>query len=131
MKLKRFLLRYYPSGIVLEFARKSGEVETRSIDLLNLTPETDIDMLLQWRLLHFRPCLHRTLCKSVSWIYCSGGGVTMSSGEELWEGGGEISSPQTNDESFCRLTAETVTRRLFGGPWGHTIREFDLNLAIF
>ena len=46
MKLKRFLLRYYPSGIVLEFTRKSGEVETKSIDLLNLTAETDIDVLI-------------------------------------------------------------------------------------
>lgn len=46
MKLKRFLLRYYPSGIVLEFTRKSGDIETKSIDLLNLTPETDIDVLI-------------------------------------------------------------------------------------
>jgi len=46
MKLKRFLLRYYPSGIVLEFTRKNGELETKSIDLLNLTPETDIDVLI-------------------------------------------------------------------------------------
>ncbi len=46
MKLKRFLLRYYPSGIVLEFCRKSGDIETKSIDLLNLTPDTDIDVLI-------------------------------------------------------------------------------------
>lgn len=39
MKLKRFLLRYHPPGIILEYLRKSGEVETKSIDLLNLTPE--------------------------------------------------------------------------------------------
>jgi hypothetical protein len=39
MKLKRFLLRYHPPGIILEYLRKNGEIETKSIDLLNLTPE--------------------------------------------------------------------------------------------
>ena len=39
MKLKKFLLRYYPPGILLEYVRNNGEVETKSIDLLNLSPE--------------------------------------------------------------------------------------------
>lgn len=39
MKLRRFLLRYHPPGIILEYMRKNGEVETKSIDLLNLTLE--------------------------------------------------------------------------------------------
>jgi dynein assembly factor with WDR repeat domains 1 len=39
MKLKRFLLRFHPPGIILEYLRKSGEIETKSIDLLNLNPE--------------------------------------------------------------------------------------------
>ena len=39
MKLKRFLLRYHPPGIILEYLRKNQEIETKSIDLLNLTPE--------------------------------------------------------------------------------------------
>jgi hypothetical protein len=39
MKLKRFLLRYYPPGIILEYVRKNGEQETKSIDLLNLSSE--------------------------------------------------------------------------------------------
>lgn len=51
MKLKRFLLRYHPPGIILEYLRKSGEIETKSIDLLNLTPETDIDRLIDQILL--------------------------------------------------------------------------------
>ena len=54
MKLKRFLLRYYPPGIILEYVRSNGETETKSIDLLNLTPEygvgqassTDVDILV-------------------------------------------------------------------------------------
>ena len=37
MKLKRLLLRYYPPGIILEYTRKNGEKETKSIDLLNLS----------------------------------------------------------------------------------------------
>lgn len=39
MKLKRFLLRYYPPGIILEYKKKNGETEDKSIDLLNLTAE--------------------------------------------------------------------------------------------
>ena len=39
MKLKRFLLRYYPPGIILEYLRSNGESETKSIDLLNLSIE--------------------------------------------------------------------------------------------
>jgi len=37
MKLKRFLLRYFPPGIILEYIRSNGENETKSIDLLNLS----------------------------------------------------------------------------------------------
>lgn len=51
MKLKRFLLRYFPPGIILEYVKSNGEVETKSIDLLNLGPEfylysTDVDLLV-------------------------------------------------------------------------------------
>ena len=46
MKLKRFLLRYFPPGIILEYQRTNGEIETKSIDLLNLTQGTDIDSLV-------------------------------------------------------------------------------------
>jgi dynein assembly factor with WDR repeat domains 1 len=51
MKLKRFLLRFHPPGIILEYLRKSGEIETKSIDLLNLAPETDVDRLIDHILL--------------------------------------------------------------------------------
>ena len=54
MKLKKFLLRYYPPGILLEYVRSNGEVETKSIDLLNLSSQyilahirrTDVDELV-------------------------------------------------------------------------------------
>ncbi len=46
MKLKRFLLRYHPPGIILEYLRSNGEIETKSIDLLNLTSDTDVDKLI-------------------------------------------------------------------------------------
>ena len=39
MKLKRFLLRFHPPGIILEYLKRNGENETKSIDLLNLTPQ--------------------------------------------------------------------------------------------
>ena len=45
MKLKRFLLRYYPPGIILEF-EQAGELKTKSVDLLTLTPETDVEVLV-------------------------------------------------------------------------------------
>jgi dynein assembly factor with WDR repeat domains 1 len=47
MKLKKFLLRYYPPGILLEYVRNNGEEETKSIDLLNLNAKTDIDGLVE------------------------------------------------------------------------------------
>ena len=40
MKLKRFLLRYYPPGIILEYD-SNNHTKTKSIDLLDLTAATD------------------------------------------------------------------------------------------
>ena len=45
MKLKRFLLRYYPPGIILEYETQ-GELRQKAVDLLTLTPETDIEVLV-------------------------------------------------------------------------------------
>ena len=39
MKLKRFLLRYFPPGVILEYELRDKSKELREIDLLNLTPE--------------------------------------------------------------------------------------------
>ena len=39
MKLKRFLLRYYPPGIILEFELSDKTREMKEIDLLQLSPE--------------------------------------------------------------------------------------------
>ncbi|XP_054649680.1 dynein assembly factor with WDR repeat domains 1 isoform X5 [Dunckerocampus dactyliophorus] len=46
MRLKRFLLRYYPPGIILEYETR-GFLRTKSIDLLDLTLKTDPDELLE------------------------------------------------------------------------------------
>jgi len=43
MRLKRFLLRYYPPGLTLECERADGSVLSKTIDLLHLTPDTDLD----------------------------------------------------------------------------------------
>lgn len=45
MKLKSLLLRYYPPGIMLEY-EKGGELKTKSIDLLELSPSTDVNTLV-------------------------------------------------------------------------------------
>lgn len=39
MKLKRFLLRYYPPGIILEYELRDHSREMKEIDLLHLTAE--------------------------------------------------------------------------------------------
>ncbi|GAB5576058.1 dynein assembly factor with WDR repeat domains 1 isoform X1 [Prionailurus iriomotensis] len=46
MKLKSLLLRYYPPGIMLEY-ETSGELKTKCIDLLNLSPSTDVNALVE------------------------------------------------------------------------------------
>ena len=46
MKLKRFLLRYYPPGIILEYVKKDGTRDAKEIDLLHLTPETEVEVLV-------------------------------------------------------------------------------------
>uniref|UniRef100_A0A3B4AGG0 Uncharacterized protein n=1 Tax=Periophthalmus magnuspinnatus TaxID=409849 RepID=A0A3B4AGG0_9GOBI len=46
MKLKRFCLRYYPPGFIIEY-EKEGQLRTKSIDLLELSTETDPDELVK------------------------------------------------------------------------------------
>ncbi|CAF4645033.1 unnamed protein product [Rotaria socialis] len=46
MRLKRFLLRYYPPGIILEY-EQSNVLKTKSIDLLDLKPDTDINSVVE------------------------------------------------------------------------------------
>lgn len=46
MKVKRFLLRYYPPGIILEFKARPGDSQVpdlRTVNLLDLSPESDVD----------------------------------------------------------------------------------------
>merc|ERR1711988_411569 len=45
MKLKRFLLRYYPPGIILEY-EQSGELRNKPIDLLMLAPDANVEVLV-------------------------------------------------------------------------------------
>lgn len=45
MKLRRFLLRYYPPGIILEY-EQGGELKNKPVDLLTLTPESDVEVLV-------------------------------------------------------------------------------------
>lgn len=47
MKLKKLLLRYFPPGIILEYERSNGESEVKSLDLLNLSPDTDVPGLVE------------------------------------------------------------------------------------
>ena len=36
-KLERILVRFFPPGIILEFLDEDGELDSKSIDLLNLS----------------------------------------------------------------------------------------------
>jgi len=71
MKLKRFLLRYYPPGIILEYLRTNGQMETKSIDLLNLSEEYFIinklgPMLMNWSKKSSKKNLSSTTLKKTS-----------------------------------------------------------------
>eukprot|EP00277_Geminigera_cryophila_P046564 CAMPEP_0173079560 /NCGR_PEP_ID=MMETSP1102-20130122/15242_1 /TAXON_ID=49646 /ORGANISM="Geminigera sp., Strain Caron Lab Isolate" /LENGTH=312 /DNA_ID=CAMNT_0013951957 /DNA_START=207 /DNA_END=1145 /DNA_ORIENTATION=+ len=55
MKLKRFLLRYFPPGIILEY-ESNGESKQKTIDLLDLTVDTDAEVLLN-RILRQEPLI--------------------------------------------------------------------------
>jgi dynein assembly factor with WDR repeat domains 1 len=46
MRLTRFFLRYFPPGLCIEFKRSSGKIECKEIDLLNLSPDTNIDAIV-------------------------------------------------------------------------------------
>ena len=78
MKLKRFLLRYYPPGIILEFVRSNQQIETKYIDLLNLTPDTDVEALINQILMEEpaissskRPHLRKLIQKLMEKLYSS------------------------------------------------------------
>lgn len=43
VKLKKFLLRYYPPGIILQYER-DGEMKQKPVDLLDLTPDVDVEV---------------------------------------------------------------------------------------
>ena len=45
MKLKKFLLRYYPPGIILLY-EQGGHQYQRTLDLLDLAPGTDVEALV-------------------------------------------------------------------------------------
>ena len=45
MKLKKFLLRYYPPGVILLYEQQ-GQQYQRTLDLLDLRPGTDVEALV-------------------------------------------------------------------------------------
>jgi len=47
MKLKRFLLRYFPPGIILEYETKDQTRSQKEVDLLNLTPQSDVEVMIE------------------------------------------------------------------------------------
>jgi dynein assembly factor with WDR repeat domains 1 len=51
VKLKKFLLRYYPPGIILQYER-DGVMKQKPVDLLDLGPGVDVEVQLhvQWQL---------------------------------------------------------------------------------
>jgi len=44
-KLKKFLLRYYPPGLILEY-EQGAILKQKVVDLLHLTPESDVDVVI-------------------------------------------------------------------------------------
>ena len=46
-KLEKIMVRYFPPGIILEFKDSDGYIDNKSIDLLNLSENSDIQYLVQ------------------------------------------------------------------------------------
>ena len=46
-KLEKIMVRYFRPGIVLEFTNSDGHLDNKSIDLLNLSKNSDIAYLVQ------------------------------------------------------------------------------------
>jgi dynein assembly factor with WDR repeat domains 1 len=46
-KLEKIMVRYFPPGIILEISNNLGEIDSKSIDLLNLTENSDIEYLIE------------------------------------------------------------------------------------
>ena len=74
MKLKRFLLRYFPPGLTIEY-EQSGQRRSRTLDLLTLTPYSDVDAMVTLIIQHDamlkesrRPQLRR-LIESMSLVH--------------------------------------------------------------
>lgn len=45
--VKKILLRYYPPGLLMQYIQDRSATKTRSIDLLDLTPDADPAVRLQ------------------------------------------------------------------------------------
>lgn len=56
-KLRKFLLRYYPPGIILQYERE-GVMKQKPVDLLDLTPETDVEVCVTGRCACQQRCTH-------------------------------------------------------------------------
>ena len=46
-KLEKIMARYFPPGIILELKDSDGYIDNKSIDLLNLSENSDIQYLVQ------------------------------------------------------------------------------------
>ena len=46
-KLSKLMVRFFPPGIILEFIDSEGFIDNKSIDLLNLSENSDIPYLVQ------------------------------------------------------------------------------------
>ena len=46
-KLEKIMVRYFPPGLILEIKDSEGYLDNKSIDLLNLNENSDIQYLVQ------------------------------------------------------------------------------------
>ena len=46
-RLEKIMVRFFPPGIILEFQDYEGNIDNKSIDLLNLSENSDIPYLIQ------------------------------------------------------------------------------------
>jgi len=61
LRLRKFLLRYYPPGIILQYERE-GQMKQKPVDLLDLVPGVDVEVRAR-----SVACMHACACSADVW----------------------------------------------------------------
>jgi hypothetical protein len=105
------MLRHFPPGITLEYQRTNGEIETKSIDLLNLTQQTDIDSLVS-QILFEEPMISEARRPQLAALITSTR-ITRAHRQNRYQSGPNIpniQSPQSTHTPAYQLRVQQIGR---------------------